>query len=61
MPSGTLIQRGDQLVHLEEVSVGNYVTVQAAPLPSEPLEWDESRVGMSAGERPLRVDETNGE
>jgi hypothetical protein len=61
IPSGTLIQRGDQLVHLAEVGVGNYVTVQAAPLPSEPLEWDESRVGTSAGERPPRLDETNSE
>jgi hypothetical protein len=61
IPSRTAIQRGDQRVHLEEVDIGNYVTVQAAPLPSEPLEWDESRVGTSAGERPLRLDETNGE
>ena len=61
IPSGTLIQRGDQLVHLADVGVGNYVTVQAAPLPSEPLKWDESRVGTSAGERPLRLDETNSE
>jgi hypothetical protein len=59
--SGTLIQRGDQLVRLEEVGVGNYVSVQAAPLASEPLEWDESRVGTSAGGRPFRLDETNGE
>jgi hypothetical protein len=61
IPSGTAIQRADQLVRLEEVGIGNYVTVQAAPLPSKPLEWDESRVGTSAGERPLRLDETNGE
>jgi hypothetical protein len=61
IPSRTAIQRGDQRVHLEEVDIGNYVTVQAAPLPSEPLEWDESRVGTSAGERPLRLDETNSE
>jgi hypothetical protein len=61
IPSGTLIQRRDQVVHLEELSVGNYVTVQAAPLPSEPLEWDDSGVGTSAGERPFRLDETNSE
>jgi hypothetical protein len=61
IPSWTAIQRGDQRVHLEELCLGNYVTVQAAPLPSEPLEWDESRVGTSAGARPLRLDETNGE
>jgi hypothetical protein len=61
VPSGTTIQRGNQRVHLAEVGIGNYVTVQAAPLPSEPLEWDESLVGTSAGERPFRLDETNGE
>jgi hypothetical protein len=59
--SGTAIRRGDQLVRLEEVSIGNYVTVQAAPLPSKPLEWDESREGTSAGEQPLRLDETSDE
>ncbi|HEX9899323.1 MAG TPA: hypothetical protein VGC81_08845 [Candidatus Methylomirabilis sp.] len=30
--AGTTIQRGDQRVHLEELGVGNYVMVQAAPL-----------------------------
>jgi hypothetical protein len=61
IPSRTPIQRGDQRVHLEEVGIGNYVTVQAAPLPSKPLEWDESQVGTSAGEQPFRLHETNGE
>jgi hypothetical protein len=61
IPSRTAIQRGDRRVHLEELGIGNYVTVQAEPLPSEPLEWDESWVGTSVGERPLRLDETNGE
>jgi hypothetical protein len=61
IPAGTFIQRGDQRVLLEEVGVGNYIAVQAAPVPSKSLEWDESRVGTSAGERPLRLDETNGE
>jgi hypothetical protein len=32
IPAGTAIQRGDQRVHLEELGVGNYVMVQAAPL-----------------------------
>jgi hypothetical protein len=32
IPAGTTIQRGDQRVHLEELGVGNYVMVQAAPL-----------------------------
>ena len=30
--AGTTIQRGDQRVHLEELGIGNYVMVQAAPL-----------------------------
>ena len=61
IPSRTAIQRGDRRVHLEEVGIGNYVTVQAKTLPSEALEWDESWAGVSAGERPFRLDETNGE
>jgi hypothetical protein len=32
IPAGTAIQRGGQRVHLEELGVGNYVKVQAAPL-----------------------------
>lgn len=36
IPAGTLIQRGGQRVHLEELGVGNYVTVQAAPLSPLP-------------------------
>jgi hypothetical protein len=32
IPAGTMIQRGNQRVHLEELGVGNYVMVQAAPL-----------------------------
>jgi hypothetical protein len=32
IPAGTTMQRRDQRVHLEELGVGNYVTVQAAPL-----------------------------
>jgi hypothetical protein len=34
IPAGTTIQRGDERVHLEQLGVGNYVTVQAAPQPS---------------------------
>lgn len=36
IPAGTTIQRGDQRVHLEELGVGNYVMVQAAPLSPSP-------------------------
>jgi hypothetical protein len=32
---GTPIQRGDQLVHLDELGIGNYVRAQATPLPNE--------------------------
>jgi hypothetical protein len=34
IPAGATIQRGDERVHLEQLGVGNYVTVQAAPVPS---------------------------
>jgi hypothetical protein len=36
VPAGTTIQRGDQRVHLEELGIGNYVMVQAAPLSPVP-------------------------
>jgi len=36
IPAGTTIQRGHQRVHLEELGVGNYVMVQAAPLSPLP-------------------------
>jgi hypothetical protein len=35
IPSGTMIQRGKERVHLEQLGVGNYVMVQAAPLYPE--------------------------
>ena len=47
IPAGTAIQRGGQRVHLEELGVGNYVMVQAAPLSPVPQgngrnwTWDE--------------------
>ena len=31
VPAGAMIQRGAERVHLEQLGVGNYVTVQAAP------------------------------
>jgi hypothetical protein len=58
-------------VHLDELGVGNYVMVQARPLPSEtgdPLGFglDEpsrigDRVGTSAGERPYTLQESSEE
>ena len=59
---GTRIQRGDQLVHLEELGIGNYVTVQAAPLSDEAGEPERDgniEVGTSMGERPLTLQEAN--
>jgi hypothetical protein len=59
---GTRIQRGDQLVHLEELGIGNYVTVQAAPLSGEAGEPERDgniEVGTSMGERPLTLQEAN--
>jgi hypothetical protein len=47
IPAGTTMQRGDERVHLEELGVGNYVMVQAAPLSPSPQgngrdrTWDE--------------------
>jgi hypothetical protein len=47
IPVGTMIQRGDQRVHLDELGIGNYVMVQAAPLSPSPQDhgrnwtWDE--------------------
>ena len=59
---GTKIKRGDQLVHLEELGIGNYVRAQAAPLPNDAGNMPRngnSRVGTSMGERPLTLDEAN--
>jgi hypothetical protein len=35
IPAGTTMQRGNERVHLEQLGVGNYVMVQAAPQPSD--------------------------
>lgn len=71
IPPGISIQRGEQRVHLEELGVGNYVMVQATPLPSEtgnPLGFgldevprDRNRVGTSPGERPYTLRESSEE
>jgi hypothetical protein len=70
IPSGTSIQRGDERVHLEQLGVGNYVTVQAAPLPGQtpggaPFFTGEAgrdgniHVGTSMGERPPTLEESS--
>jgi hypothetical protein len=71
IPAGTSIQRGDQPVHLEELGVGNYVMVQAVPLPSETgdslgfgldeVSRDGNRVGTSMGERTPTLKESSQE
>lgn len=57
----TPIQRGEQRVYLDELGVGNYVTVWATPLTRGARGWGGGRVGTSPGERPLRLDETDEE
>lgn len=57
----TPIQRGEQRVYLDELGIGNYVTVWATPLPRKARGWGQGRVGTSPGERPLRLDETDEE
>jgi hypothetical protein len=70
IPAGTSIQRGAHHVHLEELSVGNYVMVQAVPRPGQPGDaffgvvqpsWTGDRVGTSAGERPYTLRESSGQ
>jgi hypothetical protein len=57
--SGTSFQRGNSRVHLEDLSIGNYVTVRAMALPSGPAEYDNGTVGTSPGERPLTLRDVN--
>jgi hypothetical protein len=70
IPAGTPIQRGDERVHLEQLGVGNYVMVQAAPVPSNrtlddtlgfglvPRSYTGNRVGTSSGERTPTLEES---
>jgi hypothetical protein len=57
----TPIQRGEQRVYLDELGIGNYVTVWAMPLTRGAGGWGEGRVGTSPGERPLGLHETDEE
>jgi hypothetical protein len=57
----TPIQRGEQRVYLDELGIGNYVTVWATPLPPKTRGWGQGRAGTSPGERPLRLGETDEE
>jgi hypothetical protein len=56
---GTWIKRGDQLVVIDELAVGNYIRAQAAPLPASAPR--EGTVGTSPGERALTLEETSRE
>jgi hypothetical protein len=55
---GTWIQRGDHLVLIDELGVGNYITAQATPLPAEPRR--PGTVGSNIGERALTLKEASG-
>jgi hypothetical protein len=54
---GTWIKRGDQLVLIDELGVGNHIRAQAAPLPAAAQR--EGVVGSSPGERALTLEETS--
>jgi hypothetical protein len=56
---GTWIKRGDQLVLIDELAVGNYLQAQAAAIPAKTT--PEGAVGSSPGERALTLEETSGE
>ena len=53
---GTWIKRGDQLVLIDELAVGNYLRAQAMALPATTPR--EGTVGSSPGERALTLEET---
>jgi hypothetical protein len=67
--AGTTILRGEQRVPLDEIGVGNYVTVQARLLPGvtgdrlgfglDEASRDRDRVGTSMGERPVTLQESS--
>jgi len=54
---GTWIKRGDQLVLIDELGVGNYITAQAAPLPEGA--GRPGTVGSSIGERAITIEQAN--
>ena len=53
---GTWIKRGDNLVLIDELGVGNYVKAQAMPLPATAAR--PGTVGSSPGERAYLLEET---
>ena len=61
IPAGTMIQRGGERVHLEELGVGNYVTVQAAPLPGQTPGGEQFYTGLAGKDGNIHVGTTEGE
>jgi hypothetical protein len=57
--SGTWIQRGTQLVLLEQLGVGNYLKVRAMATPAAAPK--PGTVGCCPGERAYLLEETSGE
>jgi hypothetical protein len=53
---GTWIQRGDQLVLISELAVGNYLKVRAVAVPAAAPK--PGTVGCCPGERPYLLEET---
>ena len=53
---GTWIQRGGQLVTIDELGVGNYLKARTMPLPAAAAR--EGTVGSSPGERAYLLEET---
>jgi hypothetical protein len=56
---GTWIKRGDRLILIDELGVGNHIRAQAAPIPTTAAR--EGAVGSSPGERALTLEETSQE
>jgi hypothetical protein len=56
---GTWIQRGDKLVLLEQLGVGNYLKVRTVVVPAATPK--PGTVGCCPGERPYLLEETAGE
>jgi len=52
---GTWLKRGDQLVLIDELGIGNYVTAQATPLPATAPR--EGTVGSNPGERTITLED----
>ena len=61
IPAGTVIQRGGERVHLEELGVGNYVTVQATPLPGQTPGGAQFYTGLAGRDGNIHVGTTMGE